>query len=399
MAIKFSHEKESMNQIVAAMKSGNEQEIQTAWQSFHEAVVEQVKADFAELQETNDSAILAQRGYRQLTSKEKKWYEKVINALRSSNPKQAFTAIIGSENEEDLMPTTIIEDVYKDLRDEYPLLNAINFQHVGYITKWILNDHATQQAVWGTITDEIAKEITSSFRTMDINQSKLSAFAVIELGMLDLGPTFLDGYIRTVLAEAIMGGLELAIVAGTGVNQPVGLTKDIHEGVSFNSSTGYPDKAAVKVTDFTPTTYGGIVSRLSLTERGKKRKFNKVAMVVNQTDYLTKVMPATTVLNANGTYVNNLFPFPTDVYVSNAVDDGKAVVFLPNEYFMGMGGAKNGVIEYTDEYRFLEDQRVFKIKQYGCGRCFDNTSSVVLDIAGLEPAYITVKNHETVVTA
>lgn len=394
MAIKFSYEQDSMNKIVAAMKSGNEQEIQNAWQSFHDSVVAQVKADFEELQETNDSAVLAQRGYRQLTSKEKKWYEKVINALRSTNPKQAFTAIIGSDNEEDLMPTTIIEDVYRDLREEYPLLNAINFQHVGYITKWVLNDHATQHAVWGTITDEIAKEITSSFRVVDINQSKLSAYAVIEQGMLDLGPTFLDGYIRAVLAEALMGGLELAIVAGTGVNQPVGLIKDIHEGVSFNSSTGYPDKEAIVVTDFTPATYGDIVSRMALTERGKKRKFNKVTMLVNQTDYLTKVMPATTVLNANGTYVNNLFPFPTDVLVSNAVDDGKAVVFLPTEYFMGMGGTKNGVIEYSDEYKFLEDQRVFKIKQYGAGRAFDNTSALYLDISGLEPAYITVKNHE-----
>lgn len=395
MAIKFSHEKESMNQIVAAMKSGNEQEIQTAWQKFHDSVVEQVKADFEELQDTNDSAVLAQRGYRQLTSKEKKWYQKVIEALRSNNPKQAFTNIISSDNEEDLMPTTIIEDVYRELRDEYPLLAAINFQHVGYITKWVLNDHATQTAVWGTITDEIAKEITSAFRVVDINQSKLSAYAVIEHGMLDLGPMFLDGYIRTVLAEALMGGMELAIVAGTGVNQPVGLIKDIHEGVSFNSSTGYPDKAADKVTDFTPATYGGIVAKLAVTEKGKKRKFGKVAMIVNQTDYLTKVMPATTVLNANGAYVNNLFPFPTDVYVSNAVDDGKAVVFLPNEYFMGMGGTKNGVIEYSDEYKFLEDQRVFKIKQYGAGRAYDNTSAVLLDISALEPAYITVK-HETV---
>lgn len=395
MSIKFSHEKESMNQIVAAMKSGNEQEIQTAWQKFHDSVVEQVKADFEELQETNDSAVLAQRGYRQLTSKEKKWYNKVIDALRSNNPKQAFTNIITSDNEEDVMPTTIVEDVYRDLREEYPLLNAINFQHVGYITKWVLNDHATQTAVWGTITDEIAKEITSAFRVVDINQSKLSAYAVIEHGMLDLGPMFLDGYIRAVLAEALMSGMELAIVAGTGVNQPVGLIKDIHEGVSFNSSTGYPDKAAEKVTDFTPATYGGIVAKLAVTEKGKKRKFNKVALIVNQTDYLTKVMPATTVLNANGTYVNNLFPFPTDVYVSNAVDDGKAVVFLPEEYFMGMGGAKNGVIEYSDEYKFVEDQRVFKIKQYGAGRAFDNTSAVLLDISGLEPAYITVK-HETV---
>ncbi len=394
--IKFAEEKQSINDIVAAMKSGDEKAIQSAWESFHASVAAEVRKDFEELQDSHDAAVLAQRGYRQLTSSETKWYQKVIDALKSANPKQAFTSIIGSENEEDLMPTTIIEDVYRNLKEEYPLLKAINFQHVGYITKWILNDHSAQAAVWGTITAEIVKEITSSFKTVDINQNKLSAYAVIELGMLDLGPVFLDGYIRTVLAEAIMSGLEIAIVSGSGLNEPIGLIKDIHEGVSFSSSTGYPNKTAEAVTDFTPATYGALVAKMAVTEAGKKRKFGKVALVCNQTDYLTKIMPATTVLNASGSYVNNLFPFPTDVYVSNAVDDGKAVMFLPAEYFLGMGGTKNGVIEYSDEYKFLEDQRVFKIKQYGAGRAFDNTSALYLDISNLEPAYITVKNHEIV---
>ena len=396
---KFANEKECINQLVAAMKSGDEKAQQKAWASLHESIAEQVKADFADLQESHDAAVLAQRGYRQLTSKENKLYKKVIDALKSQNPKQAFTAIIGSDNEEDLMPTTIIEDVYKNLQEEHPLLKAINFQYVGYITKWILNDHSAQNAVWGQITEEITKEITSSFKVVDINQNKLSAYAIIELGMLDLGPTFLDGYIRAVLSEAIMAGLELAIVAGTGVNQPVGLIKDIHEGVSYSSSTGYPDKAKDVVKSFAPEEYGALIAKMAVTESGHKRKFTEVAMVVNQTDYLTKVMPATTVLNANGTYVNNLFPFPTTVYVSNALEDGSAVLFLKNEYFMGMGGAKNGVIEYDDSYKFLEDQRVFKVKQYGAGRAFDNTSALYLDISGLSPAYITVRNFEETVTA
>lgn len=392
--MKFSFQKDSVNKIVAAMKSGNDEEIKQAWEEFHKAVTESVKADFEELQASNDAAVLAQRGYRQLTSKENKWYQKVISALKSTDPKQAFTAIIGSDNEDDLMPTTIIEDVYRHLQDDFPLLKAINFQHVGYVTKWIMNDHAAQTAVWGQITEAIAKEITSSFKVVDINQNKLSAYAVIELGMLDLGPTFLDKYIRTVLAEALMSGLELAIVAGSGVKEPVGLIRDIHEGVSFNSSTGYPEKTAETVSDFTPASYGALVAKMAVTEGGRKRKFKEIGLIVNQLDYLTKVMPATTVLNANGEYVNNLFPFPTTVYVSNAVEDGKAVMFLKDEYFLGMGGSKNGVIEYSDEAKFLEDMRCFKIKQYGAGRAYDNTSAVYLDISGIEPAYITVKNNE-----
>lgn len=397
--IKFANENAVSQKLAAAMKSGDEKQIQEAWNEFHASVAEQVKADFAELQESKDAAILAQRGYRQLTTKETKWYQKVIEALRSTDPKQAFTAIIGSENEEDLMPTTIIEDVYKHLREEHPLLKAINFQYVGYITKWILNDHSAQNAVWGKITDEIIKEITSSFKVIDIDQNKLSAYAIIELGMLDLGPTFLDGYIRAVLAEAIFAGLEEAIVAGTGVNMPVGLKKDIHEGVSYSSTTGYPDKTKVPVKSFAPAEYGALVAQMAVTENGHRRKFTEVGIIVNMVDYLTKVMPATTVLNAEAKYVNNLFPFPTTVYISNELEDGDAILFLKDEYFMGMGGSKNGVIEYSDEYKFLEDQRVFKVKQYGAGRAFDNTSALYLDISGLDPAYITVRNMEVTVNA
>ncbi len=397
--IKFANQSGATEMLAAAMKSGDEGKIQEAWNQFHASVVEKVKADFAELQESKDAAVLAQRGYRQLTSKEKNWYQKVIEALKSTNPKQAFTAIIGSDNEDDLMPTTIIEDVFKHLRDEHPLLKAINFQHVGHITKWILNDHSAQNAVWGKITDEITKEITSSFKVIDIDQNKLSAYAIIEMGMLDLGPTFLDAYIRAVLAEAIFAGLEQAIVGGNGVNMPVGLKKDIHEGVSFSSTTGYPDKAKIKVKSFAPAEYGALVAQMAVTETGRRRKFTHVGLIVNMVDYLTKVMPATTVLNAEAKYVNNLFPFPTNVYISNEVEDGEAILFLENEYFMGVGGSKNGVIEYSDECKFLEDQRVFKVKQYGAGRAFDNTSALYLDINDLDPAYITVRNFEEIATA
>ena len=110
-------------------------------------------------------------------------------------------------------------------------------------------------------------------------------------------------------------------------------------------------------------------------------------------------MPATTVLNGAGAYVNNLFPFPTDVVISNELEDGEAVVCLPEEYFMGIGGAKEGVIEYTDELKFLEDKRVYKIKMYGMGKAYDNTVALLLDISELDPAYITVKAAEATPSA
>lgn len=393
--IHFDNEAKASEKIVAAMKSGDEKEIKEAWQAFHESVAEQVIRDFEAVQAADDKNLLAQRGYRQLTTKETKWYQKVIDAAKSPNPKQAFATILGSDEEDDLMPETIIQDVYRDLENTHPLLSKIQMTSTGYATKWILNDHDVQTAVWGTITAAITEEITSAFRVIDLTQNKLSCYAIIEKGMLDLGPTFLDGYIRRVLREAMAGGLEEAALTGDGNGKPIGLTRDVHEGVSVSAGV-YPEKTdnygKHTVTDFTPASYGALVAELAMSEKGKARNVRGLTLVCNPVDYYSKVMPATTVLNANGTYVNNLFPVPTDVITSVFLGEGEAVLFLPDYYKMFAGSAsRSNVIEYSDDYKFLEDQRVFKVVQYATGRAYDNTSALLLDISGLEPAYLNVK--------
>lgn len=383
-------QKEAVTALQKAMVGGNEAEIQQAWTQFHDSVVEAVTQDFE--MANGDEKILAQRGFRQLTSREKEYYEKLIEAGKQ-DPKQAMTNLIDIE----AMPETIIEDVYRELTEEHPLLARINFQNVRYLTKWILNDHTAQAAVWGDINEAITKEISSSFKVVEISQCKLSAFAMIEKDMLDLGPVFLDNYIRTFLKEALHCALEKAILTGSGHKEPIGLNRDIHKGVSVNSETGYPEKSAVKVKSFLPEEYGGLVAKLAVSETGRMRKFDKVTLACNQVDYLTKVMPATTVMTANGTYATNLFPFPTETIRSNELTTGKAILFLPEEYFMGVGTTKDGAIEYSDEFKFLEDKRTFKIKMHAMGKAFDNTVAVVLDISELDPAYITVlQKQETV---
>ena len=370
-----------------AMTEGKEEDIQQAWVGFQQSIVDTVKADFAEYSMTQDKTILSQRGYRQLTNAEEKYYEKFIEASKSPNPKQAFIEL--SSLPEGIMPETIIEDVFKELVEEHPLLDKINFNYAKYMTKWVLNDHTLDTAVWGELNSEITKQITSAFKIVDITQNKLSAFAAIPLDMLDLGPTFLDAYIRAVLKDAILCGLEKAIVDGTGKNQPIGLTRDVSEDVSVSAGV-YPPKTPIAVTSFTPAEYGKLLAKMAKNEKGRRRKFGKVLLICNQEDYLTKIMPATTVQNTSGTYINNLFPFPTDVTISNELETGKAVICLPEEYFMCIGGAKEGVITYSDEYKFLEDMRYYKIKTYGAGKAYDDTVSILLDITGLNPAYITV---------
>lgn len=384
-------QKEAVSALQKAMESGTPDEVKQAWGQFYASVVEAVRQDFETA--NGDTAILAQRGFRQLTAKEKEYYEKLIEAGKDKNPKQAMTDLITIE----AMPESIIEDVYRDLTTEHPLLSKINFQNVKYLTRWILNDHTAQAAAWGEINSGITKEISSAFKVVEVTQCKLSAFAVIERDMLDLGPVFLDNYIRTFLKEALYCALEKAILTGNGLNMPIGLNRDIHKGVAFSTETGYPEKTSIKVTSFLPTEYGPLVAKLAVSENGRMRKFDEVTLACNQVDYLTKIMPATTVLNAAGTYSRDLFPFPTDVVRSNELTTGKAILFLPEEYFMGIGTSKDGTIEYSDEFKFLEDKRTFKIKMHAMGKAFDNTVAIVLDISELDPAYITVlqKTKET----
>ena len=397
--------------------------MQGAFEQFAQAIAATVQADFESA--NGDRNILAQRGFRQLTAEENKYYQALIEAGKSKNPVQTYAGLLSDK----VMPTTIIEDVYKDLLAEHPLLAKINFQSVQYLTRWILNDHSVQTAVWGAVNSQIAQQITSAFRTVEITQCKLSAYAVIEKDMLDLGPAFLDNYIRTFLKEALAVALEDAIVTGNGLNMPIGLDRDIHQGVSVSSSTGYPQKTAVALTSFMPKEYGAILAELCETEvyytadatgvitaastaansdgspksgytkhGGAMRSFDEVTLICNQKDYLSKIMPATTVLNAAGSFTNNIFPFPTDVVRSNRVPTGKAILCLPEEYFFGIGSSKEGTLEYSDDYHFLEDQRVFKIKMHGYGKAWDNTVAILLDISNLVEAYVYVKAADVNVT-
>lgn len=383
-----TRQKEAIVALQAAMKSGDENAVKQAWEQFHESVVESVKADYE--MAAGDRAALAQRGYRQLTGAETEFYQKMITAGKAADPRQEFTSLLSTEG---AMPETIIEDVFRELTQEHALLSKINFQDVKYLTRWILNDHTKQTAVWGPINGEITKKLESSFREVSLTLYKLTAYTVIPKDMLDLGPAFLDNYIRTILKESIAISLEEAIVDGNGLNCPIGLDRNIGKSTSMNPSSGYAKKTAVKLKSFEPKEYGNVISQLVETENGGMRNFTSVTLICNMKDYLQKIMPATTVLNAAGAYTKDIFPFPTEVVISNEVETGEAILCLPEEYFLGLGGNKEGVIEYDDSYKFLEDQRTYKIKLHGTGKAWDNTVAVLLDISELDPAYITVRNE------
>lgn len=369
---------EIMNRLNAAMKEGNEEAFTQAFTDFTNNIQEAVMEEARGLVQTVDTNVLVGRGVRQLTSVENNYYQKVIEAMRTSNPKQALTDL------DVTLPITTIDAVFDDLTASHPLLDLINFQNTSGMIEFLVNTNEKQLATWGVLTAAIVTELTSGFKKVNMSLHKLSAFLPISKSMLDLGPVWMDRYVRAILGEALFFGLEEGVINGTGKNMPIGMNRQVGVGVVVTDGV-YPLKETVAVVSLDPITYGTLIGGMAVDAKGNARIVNEVVMIVNPTDYLTKVMPAITVRNANGTYVNNVLPFPTKVIQSVQVPAGLAIFGLADRYFMGVGTAKTGKIEYSDEYKFLEDERIYLVKLYGHGEPLDNTAFVYADISGLVP--------------
>ena len=361
-----------------AVKGGDESAFALAFTEFANNIQEQVLSEAEAYRASADANILAARGNRALTSEETEYYQAVIEAMRSAAPKQALTEL-GV-----VMPKTVIDAVFEDLTDQHPLLDAISFQNTSGLIEYLVNTGTKQLATWSVLTAEIVKELTGGFKKVDMGHNKLSAFLPVAKAMLDLGPVWLDRYVRAVLQEALYLGLEEAIINGTGKDMPIGMNRQVGDGVTVTGGV-YPEKATVALNSLDPVSYGTLLAGMATTPNGHARTVSGVIMIVNPNDYLTKIMPATTVRSADGTYVNNVFPFPTTVIQSVQVPANRAIIGLGSRYFMGIGTAKSGSIEYSDEYRFLEDERVYMVKLYGHGEPLDNTAFVYADITNLKP--------------
>jgi hypothetical protein len=136
--------------LVAAFKSEDENAIAQAFADFANTVQQDVMTDVKAYQESADANILAKRGMHQLTAKETKFYQGIIDAMKSTNPQQAFT------NLDVAFPETVIDNVIADIKAAHPLLAAINFQNTTVLTKIIVNKEGAQLATWGALSSAVA---------------------------------------------------------------------------------------------------------------------------------------------------------------------------------------------------------------------------------------------------
>lgn len=378
------------DKLSAAMKSEDQEQLTEAFCQFAMSIQQDMMEDVKAYKETGDRAILARRGVRQLTQQENEFYVALAKAATLDDPKMAFTGIDSTT-----LPVTVIDTVLSDIGTEFPLLDAIALQNVSAQTKMIVNKQGIQLAVWGALNTAITEELSGAIGTINVALTKLTAFIPIDRDMIDAGPEWMDAYARAILMEALGLGLCQGVVAGTGKDQPIGMLKDLGGAVVDGV---YPDKTADAITDLSPTTVGAIAATLAQGPNGRMRKVPNILVVVNPVDYFNKVMPATTYLTPQGTYVNNVLPYPCTIVQDINVTSGKAIFGIGKRYALGVGkGGTKGAVETSDEFQFLDDKRVYKVKAYGDGQPLDNNAFVVKDISGLLPmtAQVIVANATT----
>ena len=379
---------EYRQQMHQALRDNDTERFTQAWDGMCQAIGNDIRQEYdgriQALQDEMDSRVLTARGVRQLTSTEKNYYQKIITAMSAKDPKQALA------NLDVVMPTTIIDSVFEDLKTNHPLLSHIHFMPSGGAVEMMMNENGHQEAAWGPLCDKIVKELTGGFKKVSTTLLKLSAFLPVCKSMLTLGPSWLDRFVREVLYEALANGLETGIVSGTGKDMPIGMNRQVGKGVNIVDGV-YPEKVAIPVEDLSAQTVGDLLAQMAVDPNGKARRIQDVLLIVNPVDYYRKIMPATTVMAPDGTYRNNVMPYPMTPIDSPAVEEGKAILGLGKRYFAVAGKGKEGTIDYSDHYHFVEDERMYLIKAFANGMPKDNNAFLVLDITDLKPLTLKVE--------
>ena len=198
-----------------AAASGDSAAFAQAFEDLAVQIGDELRQEFADrleaTQQMADGQVMAGRGIRQLTSKEREYYQKLIGCMQASDPKQALTGANLS------MPVTIVNTVFDEAINRYSCVSVsfyTRFTIIRYITfpiiiaciidfvpsggalRMIMDTNGNELATWGALCDEIVKEIAAGFKLIDGTLYKLSAFLPVCKAMLELGAEWLDRYIR-----------------------------------------------------------------------------------------------------------------------------------------------------------------------------------------------------------
>lgn len=346
-----------------------EEEQEKAHEEMMNAMVNDLAADVKKsVANVNyDSSVLIARGENQITSEERKFYNEL-------------TTDVGYK-EEKLIPETIITRVFDDLEKDHPFLSTIKITTTGVRTR-IIEADTSGQVVWGNLFGEIRGQLDAIFTEKDLKLGKATCFVVVPKDLKDTGVTWIDAFVRAQIREAYAVAFEKVAILGGGasVSEPIGLMKDkqpnggvVDKEVSGTLTFEHGDVAIKEFRDF--------LAKLSVFEKNDITRYRKVrglvSIAVNPVNALfaeTAFMKVT----ENNVYVTAT-PFGVTIVENEFVPADKAVVYIRDNYEIGVGGDK--IVRMYDQTLAIEDCDLYTAKQFAYGEPKDNTSSLVYDLA------------------
>lgn len=283
--------------------------------------------------------------------------------------------------EEALLPETVVDKIFEDLAKEHPLLNALGLKYSGLRLK-ILKSDPKGAVVWGKIFSEIKGQLDAAFSEEDATQSKATAFVVIPNDLLEYGPVWVKRYVTIQIKEAFAVALESAFLTGDGKDKPIGLNRQVQEGVSVTGGV-YPEKEVTGKLTFEDEATSikemkNIIKHHSVKENGKRVSVRgKINLVASPEDALD-IEANFTSRNAMGDYITKM-PFNVNIIESEFQETGKVLSFVAGRYTAVTAGALT--IKEFDQTLALEDCTLYTAKQFAYGKADDDKVAAVWELA------------------
>lgn len=357
---------------MSALREGeNTEEAQEQLFQYFELAQKQATDQVNALIDMRDDNIIQARGGRTLTTEEREHYQKVIDVLQEGDPRELTGLGV-------TIPTTIIDTVFDNLKQEYPILDYVDMMFTKENVRVVYNKVGKQVATWGDLCATITEEITPSLGAIESGKYAVSAFIYLCKDMLKLGPEWLDNYVRVLLTDALAAGLENGIINGNGQNQPIGMLYDLE---AYKADGTLQKKTAVPLASFSIEDLGAVLDVLKEDVAGRRRNIGVPFFAYSVADE-TQVLRARKVLGPMG-YVD-VVPYTIDFVPVSSLASGEAVVGIRNQYLLTVAGNPDGELEYSDEYKFLEKNRTYAINLLANGIPKDDNAFVPVDISGLE---------------
>lgn len=379
---KFTATKDELKnkfQEVLANENASQEELSKAMDEYFTAISndasEKIRNEYEELKNVTDTNILAARGIHTLTSSEVKYYNAVSKA-------EGFNVDV-------VMPETIIERVFEGIQEERPLLQLINFMPYTGKEK-LIKGRRVGKAVWGNLHRDLEGQLDAMFGAKNNTIHSLTAYFIISNDTLDLGPKWVDRFVRLCLQEVTAEALEEAVVVGSGDEQPIGLIKDLDLPVTAGV---YQDKASsgtltfkdptTMISEFTQLMKGftEYTDKIGDDDEGVVKYRNvdgKLKLLVHPSEYLDITGRAMT-MNVNGEYVKSLPHISIENIVQSIfVPKGKLIAFLPNEYDASI--THNNRIYVYNQTLAMSRATLYAVDMFADGRPMNNEMARVYDI-------------------